>query len=118
MHSEQNNEITTVEWVRRQISNYPDSEEKRRVQNLAEKVDMSRKGIIHRINKDGDSTEEFMNRQEQFFELWWEFEEAMGRLKATHSWKAVERRRWVSSYVMSIIALVVAIVSLIITIST
>lgn len=118
MHSDQTDEITTVEWVSRHIRNYPDSDEKRRVQNLAEKLDMARHGMIYRINEAGDFTEEFMKRQEQVFELWWEFDTAMGRLKTTFAREAVESRRWIASYVVSVLALVIAIISLIVAIAS
>lgn len=116
MHSKQTNKISTVEWVKPQISDYPDSEEKRQVQNLAEKVDLHRYGIIYRINKDADFTENFMNRQEQFFELWWEFQAAMGRLKATSRRETIEGRRWIASYIVSVLAIIISIISIIIAI--
>jgi hypothetical protein len=66
MHNVQYNKITTPEWIRSQIKDYPDSEEKRLVQNLAEKIQLFREGIIHPIKENGDYTKEFMKRQEQF----------------------------------------------------
>lgn len=116
MHMEQDKEISTMEWLDSQINHYPDSEEKRRVENLAQKIDLVRKGFLYPMNHSKDYVEEFMNHQEKFFELWSEFDIAIGRLKSTSVRETIERRRWIAAFVVSVLALVIAIVSIIISI--
>jgi len=105
-------EITSVQWVKQQFECYPDSEEKRRVYNLAEWVDLHKKGIVNRGNPEIDYTENFMRCQEQFYEKYWELNAATGRLKASESQSNKESKRWRASFAISVIALIVAIISL------
>lgn len=104
--------MTSVQWVDQQFKCYPDSEEKSQVYTLAEWIDMHKKGIVNRDDSDIDYTENFMRRQEKFQEMYWEFNIAIGRLKASKQRSLLESKRWIYSFIVSFAALVVACISL------
>ncbi len=95
------------------MSAFPDCEEKRQIENLAQKLELQ---LSKMTPENGINEIEVLHKEAN--ELWWEMNTCMGALVTRTVKEAKQNKRWLLSLSLSVIAIILSIISIIIRVAT